>query len=131
MARRHIKSKNPDVRVPQTEPVFDGPLGEQTPVRDSKIMVEYRPEQFNSIIRNVKNRTVQFAKEVSHETFYALRRLRVARDLSKAPAGKPEGSDHFEMAAFRNWCVSIRKTDSVAIEQLIAIDATAVVKRDS
>jgi hypothetical protein len=111
---------------PVTEPVLDGPYGKEFPAEsDIKVEKALRREQFNSIIRNIKKRPIDQVQPLLTHTFHALKRLGVARDLDEAVPGLPEGSDHLDLGTFMAWADKITAADTAAVEQLVAIDATA------
>lgn len=114
---------------PVTEPILDNSMLKEFPSEgDSKIVHALEPHQFKSIIRNIKKMPLDSVKPLLTETFLALRRLKVLRDLDEAVSGVPDGSDHFDFGTFRTWVSKIKPTDSNSIRQLIMIDATAKVR---
>ncbi len=84
------------------------------------------PNQFNDIIRTILIGTADNATFVRHATFRRLKQLRVKRDAGKAITKTPAGSDQNSPGGIVRWMERIQPGDAKAIEQLVAIDATAV-----
>ena len=111
---------------PVTEPVLDNSMEKEFPSESkSKIVHALRQEQFDSVIRNIKKKPADAVQTICTCTFFALRALKVPRDLDESVVGTPEGSDHFDFGSFKVWAESIKPDDLDSIEQLVAIDATA------
>lgn len=109
-----------------TEPILDNSMLNEFPSEgDSKIVHALTQGQFNSIIRNLKNKPLDTIQPICTCTFFALRRLKVGRDLEEAVPGIPKGSDHFDFLSFKLWVEKIKPTDADSIAQLVKIDATA------
>ena len=83
--------------------------------------------QFNTVIRQIKRNEIGRVSVLRAATFRTLKRLGVKRDLRKAKKGKPpKGSDQGDTQSVIVWLNKIGKEDEMAIEQLVAIDATAM-----
>jgi len=52
--------------------------------------------------------------------------LGVARDTTKAVPGAPKGSDQVDLGSVISWVKKVKVTDTVALAQLVQIDATCV-----
>jgi hypothetical protein len=89
---------------------------------------EMNQSHFNNVIRSIKNGSIDHTKYLRHATHINLRRLRVRRNVSKAVSGIPKGSDQASPMSVVRWMEKITRKDAKAIEQLVAIDATAVVR---
>ena len=92
------------------------------------VQVELNPQQFNHVIRQIKNAAIDRAKLIRTATHSTLKRLKVKRDVSKAVKGIPKGSDQGNVGTILTWLERIGPTDKKAIRQLVAIDATAVAR---
>lgn len=78
---------------------------------------------FNSVVRCLKTASIDSVKQVRTETYTALKRLQVKRDLSKAVKGVPKGSDQFDVGSLVNWIRKVLPEQTKAVEQVIALDA--------
>ena len=92
------------------------------------VQIELLDTQFDNVIRQIKRSAIDRVKILRDSTFNTLKRLKVKRDLSKAVKGIPKGSDQGNMGDVRQWLKRIKPGDKRAISQLVAIDATAVVR---
>ena len=90
------------------------------------IQKELPVNHFNNVIRSIHRADRDRVMWLRNVTFYTLRKLRVGRDLSKAVGKMPAGSDQCDTGSIHTWCEKILPTDTVAVAQLVAIDATAV-----
>ncbi len=81
---------------------------------------------FNTAIRFLWRANRHEVEQVRNATYRKLKQLGVDRDTGKASTRMPNGSDHFDVRSFVNWADKIQADDESAIEQLVAIDATAV-----
>lgn len=84
--------------------------------------------QFNNIIRVVRHGSLDNVTAVRTATFYALKRLGVARNTEKAVAKTPKGSDQVNIGSFVTWTQKLKSSDDEGVRQLVAIDATAVLR---
>ena len=90
------------------------------------VQIELPDNQFDTVIRNIKQMSIDNVNFLRYHTFHTLKRLRVKRDLTKAVAGIPDGSDHLNMQSIVVWMNKIAaKTDQTkkAIAQIVSIDA--------
>lgn len=92
------------------------------------VQIRLPKKQFGSVIRVIKKSHVDRAKTIRQLSFDTLKRLGVKRDLSKAVAGMPNGSDQGNVGAIRDWMNKVEKKNRWAVKQVVAIDATAVVR---
>ena len=91
------------------------------------IQIELPDNQFNTVIRNIKQISIANVNFLRYHTFHTLKRLRVRRNLTKAITGIPDGSDHLNMQNIVVWMnKSAARTDQteLAVAQIVAIDAT-------
>jgi tetrahydromethanopterin S-methyltransferase subunit H len=89
------------------------------------IQKELRDQQFEDVIRMLKMVGLTKVKDLKTATFGTLRRLKIKRDETKAVVGIPKGSDQHNVRTILDWLDKIEPEDEKAIEQLVAIDATA------
>ena len=89
------------------------------------IVKELRPEQFDSLIRMIKKVGLERVRDLRTATYRTLKRLEVKRDESKFVPGIPKGSDQHNIRTVLVWLDKIKPGDAKAMEQLVAIDATA------
>ncbi len=89
------------------------------------IQKELGDQRFKDVIRMVKNVALMEVKDLRTATFRTLKRLEVKRNESKFVPGIPEGSDQHNVRTILVWLDKIKPGDKKAIEQLVAIDATA------
>lgn len=116
-------------QAPHTEAVLDNSMLNEFPSDgDSKVVHALPKDQFDSIIRNVKKRSVDVAQSLLALTSTTLGALKVQRDLDEAVSGIPDGSDHWDFGTFIVWAGKIKADDECSIEQLVAIDATAQIR---
>lgn len=108
-------------KKPQTEHVSDSSEADNT---DRRVCHLSRSD-FNSFIRFIRNGSVESIKQVRTETFNALKRLGVKRDLTKAPTKTPNGSDQSDVGTLIKFLRGIEPTSETAIIQLIVLDAAA------
>ncbi len=92
------------------------------------VQKELPQNQLNNIIRMVLKADQERALAIRQATFDTLKRLRVPRDLSKATTKTPNGSDQCDIGSIITWLNKVEKIDSVAITQIVLIDATAVAR---
>ncbi len=83
---------------------------------------------FDTIIRLIKISNMERVKSLRTATHAALGRLRVKRDLDKAVGGVPKGSDQSDFSSIFCWMNKVDPNEAEAVAQVIAIDATAVVR---
>ncbi len=87
------------------------------------------PYHFGSMIRQIKRNSADRVAVLRTATYKTLKRLGVARDVTKAVTGPaPKGSDQGDTQTFVKWTLKIVAEDLSAVEQLVAIDATATVR---
>ena len=92
----------------------------------SVVLIQYH---FDSMIRQIKRNSVDRVAVMRTATYEALKKLGVARDMTKAVTGPaPKGSDQGDTQTFVKWTLKIVADDSLAVEQLVAIDATATAR---
>lgn len=84
------------------------------------------PNQLNTVIRFIKKAPLDRVAVLRQATFDSLRRLGVKRNVGKAVAGVPAGSDQGDVQSLIVWMGRITAADREAVAQLVAIDATAV-----
>lgn len=89
---------------------------------------EMLPGGFNSIIRQVHRSSVEKVLVLRAATLAALQKLKLKRDLSKAVTAIPEGSDQVDLGSVISWINKVQRTDTAAVAQLIALDATCTVR---
>lgn len=94
----------------------------------SKILKELLDHHFKTVIRYIKRSHVDRIKPLRAATHANLKRLETKRDLSKAVPGVPKGSDQGDVQSIIVWMSKINPGDTKAIEQLVAMDATTVVR---
>ncbi len=80
---------------------------------------------FNTVIRVVKMSSLDVVKEIKTATFFALKRLGAKRRVVNAKRKIPAGSDQIDIGSFITWMNKVQVGDEKAIEQIVAIDATA------
>ena len=83
---------------------------------------------FNNIIRVIRKSEVERVMVLRTATYNALKALKVKRDTSKAVSKLPPGSDQTDLMSVIRWIDKIAPGDTEAIQQLVRIDATAVVR---
>ena len=86
---------------------------------------------FNTVIRYIKQERIDRVQTLRTITYTNLRRIGCKRDLTKAVKGIPKGSDHLNVLSIKEWMEKISgKTEETekAVNQVIAMDATAVVR---
>jgi len=85
---------------------------------------------FDSLIRQIKQNSLDQVKGLKTITYSTLKRLNLKRDKSKAVAGIPKGSDQSNLQSFAVWCQKLtnEKSHVKAVAQLVAIDATAAIR---
>lgn len=97
-------------------------------------MAELLDFQFDNVIRGIKISSLERAKQIRHVTYGELKRLGIKRNKSKAIKGIPKGSDQTNLGSTYTWMYSIKPTkenkQKEAIRQLVAIDATAVIRTE-
>jgi len=106
--------------------VFDD--GEKIQVlEDTKMLREVRlPEnQFNNIIRFIKRADIERIKMLFVATQKTLDRLNIKSSWRRAVKGVPVGSDQGDLGSIFTWLDKIQISDIDAVEQVVAIDATA------
>lgn len=82
-------------------------------------------KHFNQVIRYIKQNSLDKVKILRGETHAALKRLGKKRSLTKAIKGAPDGSDQSDIRSLFVWMQGVAKTDTDAVKQIVAIDATA------
>ena len=93
------------------------------------LIKELDASQFGTAIRTIKNTQREVAVQIRHMTHKRLKELGVPRDTSKAVAGIPKhGTNDVNPRGLYEWMDRIESEDEKAIEQLVAIDATAVAR---
>ncbi len=122
-------------RAKRKRPKYDGPDaliidGEKLIFEEKNmpVLVELNKAQYNSTIRMVKQAGVDRLKFVRSATYVALKRLGVARNLSKAAKKTPRGSDQHNTGNLVTWLARVSPKDKKAVRQIVAIDATAVTR---
>ena len=93
-----------------------------------KVLKELLDHHFKTVIRWIKRSHVDHVKPLRVATHANLKRLKTRRDLSKAVKGTPKGSDQGDIQSIITWMRKINPGDTKAIEQLVAMDATTVVR---
>lgn len=83
-------------------------------------------QQYLNIVRVAREEPLEVVTWLQTCTYNTLRRLNVARDLSKAVTRTPRGSRQVDPGSFRDWTAKLTKEDTDAIAQVVAIDATCV-----
>lgn len=81
---------------------------------------------FNTIIRLLRRGDIHVVSQLRTVAFNKLKELKVNRETSHAVRTTPKGSDQVDVQSIIHWINKIVPGDSKAIEQLVAIDATAV-----
>jgi hypothetical protein len=87
--------------------------------------VELSTNGFNSLVRMIHRADhdrVQWVVTATHQT---LCRLKAKRDVAKAVAKIPEGSDQADLGSFKAWLDKITAADKAAVAQVVVLDATA------
>ena len=84
--------------------------------------------QFKSLIRAIKTMDLGKVKSIRAATFETLKRVKVKRNLSKAVKGIPKGSDQYNERFVTNWLHKVDTKDIRAVNQVVAVDATAVAR---
>ena len=84
--------------------------------------------QFNSFIRAIKQTKLENVKALRAISHTALKRLRVRRDMTKAVKGLPEGSNQVNVGSLITFLETVPKKNKEAVQQVIAIDATATAR---
>jgi hypothetical protein len=90
--------------------------------------VELLPGGLNTIIRLIHRAGTEQVLVLQAATLNTLQRLKVKRDISKAVAKTPEGSDQIDLGSVIVWLNKIERKDAAAIAQLVVIDATCVAR---
>ena len=127
MARQGLKK----TRVPDLGPHLDSfpPDGD----RDRETYALTEP-QFNNIIRLVRMAPHETVKQLvfvlrgDKEQPGYLELLGVKRDLSKAVAKIPDGSDQWNARAVYEWFEKLKPNFRKAVAQAVAIEATAIAR---
>lgn len=129
---RKFKMESPEMaerKKPQTEPVLDNSAAKANPkLEKSKVVKELSKEHYNNVIRFAKNASLERVNTLRTVTYNTLKRLQVKRNLKKAVSGIPKGSDHGDVGSLKTWMDSINRNDKKAVRQIVAIDATCVVR---
>jgi hypothetical protein len=86
------------------------------------------PRHFATVVRVIKKARIEQVNNLRGASFRALKRLGVKRDLTKAVKGLPEGSDQQDFQSIFQWMDKIGPENKKAVRQLVAIDATAVLR---
>jgi len=84
--------------------------------------------QVDNVVRSIFRNGADRVAYLRAATKAALDRLGVKRDLSKATAVCPAGSDHSDYQSIVAWMGKIEKGDLAAVDQLLRIDATAAAR---
>jgi hypothetical protein len=87
--------------------------------------------QLKNIVTALKERSLDQVLVIRNETYAALKRLELERDVTKNWEGNPNGSNQFDMRSILDWVRRIQKDDLVAVDQLLIIDATACARGGS
>jgi len=87
--------------------------------------------QFRSLIKLMKTADLGIAETVRSNSFKALKRLKVKRDLSKAVKGIPKGHTEVNVGNIVAWLEKVDPADPKAVAQVVAVDATAVTRMSS
>ena len=82
-------------------------------------------QDFNNVIREIKNKGVSFPQQLVVVTQTAMSALGVSRDLTQNVSGIPAGEDEIDEGSIYSWINNIQVGDSASITQLTQIDATA------
>ena len=90
------------------------------------VQVELPVGQLNNVIRLIHCAERERVEVLRTATESTLARLKVARNLRKAIGKTPAGSDQWDVGSIVAWLNKIKATDALAIQQLVAIDATVV-----
>jgi hypothetical protein len=90
------------------------------------VQVELPAGQFNNVIRMLHCAERERVLVLKTATEITLARLSVKRNTRKAISKTPAGSDQWDMGSVVAWMNKIKPTDTLAIQQLVAIDATVV-----
>ncbi|MCK9570106.1 hypothetical protein M0R72_14275 [Candidatus Pacearchaeota archaeon] len=90
------------------------------------IQIELPQNHFNNVIRMVRSSASERVLILRNATYNALKALGVARDTTKAVPGAPKGSDQVDLGSVISWVKKVKVTDTVALAQLVQIDATCV-----
>jgi len=120
----------------QSRPKYEGrdsiDLGDEKLQFEEKpkmpVQVELNQQQFDHVIRQIKNASIDRAKLIRTATHSTLKRLKTKRDVSKAVSGIPKGSDQGNVGTILTWLERVGPNDKKAIEQVVSIDATAVMR---
>lgn len=94
------------------------------------VVIVMQPTQFNSVIRYVKNASLEKVKALQHEIRLAMDRLELIANPKQAVPGIPDGSDQSNPQNLFTWARKIKSENKYAKRQLIAIDATITKRID-
>ena len=89
------------------------------------VVVEFSPTALDSLSRMILHGDKVRVEDIKTMTRQTLARLGVKPELSKAVSKLPAGSDQIDLGSFRVWLDKLNKTDTMAIAQLVLLDATA------
>ena len=85
--------------------------------------------QIRALVAAIKSMHNEKANSLRRVSFDTLKRLGVKRDMEKAIAGIPSNTNlQFNEASVVAWMNNIDPNDTKAVKQLVAIDATLVVR---
>lgn len=90
------------------------------------IQVEMPMNHLNNVIRVILRSEPERVKILRTATYLALIRLGVKRDMTKAVAKTPAGSDQCDFQSIIVWLNKVQPGDTLAVAQVVQIDATAV-----
>jgi hypothetical protein len=90
------------------------------------IQKELPANQLNNFVRMLFRADTERVMVLRNATFLALRRLGVKRDQSKAVSKIPDGTDQIDLGSAITWMDGIVPEDTVAVSQIVVLDATAV-----
>ena len=80
---------------------------------------------FQNVVRMILRSSSERVMVLRNATHVALKRLGAKRDESKAIGKMPKGSDQGDMMSIITWLQNVDKSDTEAVAQVVALDATA------
>jgi len=115
---------------------YDGP--DSITFGDRKIVLEeekdmpiqkHMPQQhFDNVIRMIHCSSRERILSIRHATYNTLRRLKVRRNKALAVTAIPAGSDQHDVMSLFVWMNKVNREDKEAVEQILTMDATAVLR---
>ena len=111
-------------KQPETGPILDS-VSDADKRKDSLVLPDHH---FKSVIRGLKTGSLDRANVLKGACETHLKRMGKKPDLSKAVKGIPEGSNQGDAQSIIRWMEKIGRHQRKAVNQIIAIHATAAAR---